>query len=122
MVDMNNSFNDRRKYLRVYRNFVMSYYEKNKTNPNHHVSQVNNVSKGGVSFSSEYPLKQGVLLMIDLKTPFIADSIHLEGTVLQSIEKVSDMIYEIRVEFKTPAAQVLAVLEKIEKYSKIDGD
>ena len=60
--------------------------------------------------------------MIDLKTPFIADSIHLEGTVLQSIEKVSDMIYEIRVEFKTPAAQVLAVLEKIEKYSKIDGD
>jgi len=115
---MNNSFDERRKHLRIYRNFIMSYHEKGKLTTSHNVSQVNNVSKGGLSFSSTHPLKQGIIVTIDLKTPFIADSIRLEGLVLESREKIPEMIYEIRVQFQQIPEQVLTVLDKIESYGK----
>ena len=38
--------------------------------------------------------------MIDLKTPFIADSICFEGVVLECREKIPEMIYEIRLQFQ----------------------
>ena len=58
---MDKSFKERRKHLRIYRNFILTYHEKGKSALKHDVSQVNNVSKGGMNFSSTHPLKQGVL-------------------------------------------------------------
>jgi hypothetical protein len=115
---MDNSFKERRKYLRIYRNFIMSYREKGKSIIKHHVSQVNNISKGGLNFSSTHPLEQGVIVLIDLKAPFIADPIRLEGIVLECKEKVPEMIYEVRLQFQEISEQGLAALEKIENYSK----
>ena len=66
---MNNFPDERRKHLRIYRNFIMSYHEKGKVIANYNVSQVNNVSKGGLSFSSTQALKEGTIVTIDLKTP-----------------------------------------------------
>ena len=60
--------------------------------------------------------------MIDLKTPFIADSIRLEGVVLECKEKIPEMIYEIRLQFQEIPEQVLTVLEKIESYGKAKED
>ena len=116
---MDNSFNNRRKHLRIYRNFIMTYCEKGKNVASHDVSQVNNVSKGGLNFSSTHALKEGMILSIDLKTPFIADSMRLEGLVLACREKIPEMIYEIRLEFQAVPAKALTVLEKIENYSKL---
>jgi len=119
---MNNHSKEQRKNLRIYRNFIMSYHEKGKSIIKHSVSQVNNVSKGGLSFSSAYPLKLGVVVMIDLKTLFIADSIRLEGVVLECREKIPELIYEIRLQFQEVPQQVLTVLEKIESYDKAKED
>lgn len=119
---MNNPSDERRRYLRIYRNFIMSYHEKGKSVIKHNVSQVNNVSKGGLSFSSTHPLKQGIVVMVDLKTPFIADSIRLEGVVLGCIEKIPEMIYEIRLQFQEITEQASTALEKIESYSKVKED
>jgi hypothetical protein len=110
--------NERRKYLRIYRNYIMSYHEKGKSVFRKQVSQVNNVSKGGMSFSSTHPLKQGINVLIDLKTPFIADPIRLEGVVLECKEKIADMIYAVRVQFHEVPEDVLVVLDKIESYGK----
>jgi PilZ domain len=115
---MNKSFNERRKYLRIYRNYVVTYHEKGKSIIKHHVSQVNNISKGGLSFSSTHPLEKGAFILIDLKAPFIADPIRLEGTVLECKEKVPEMLYEIRLQFQEISQHVLAVLDKIECYGK----
>jgi hypothetical protein len=115
---MDKPFKERRKHVRVYRNFILSYHEKGKSTISRHVSQVNNISLGGLSFFSTHPLKQGIVIIIDLKAPFIADSIHLEGLVLECREKVSEMIYEIRLQFQDIPPQVLVVLEKIEGYGR----
>jgi len=115
---MSESFDERRKYLRIYRNFILSYHEKGKEAAPNSFSQVNNVSKGGLSFSSTYPLKEGAVVTIDLKTPFITDSINLDGVILSCKEKVPDLIYEVRIQFQEIVPEVLVVLEKIENYSK----
>ncbi len=57
-------------------------------------------------------------MMIDLKTPFIADPIRLEGVVLECKEKIPDMIYEVRVQFQETPEHVSTVLDKIESYGK----
>ena len=57
-------------------------------------------------------------IIINLKTPFISDSINVEGVVLECKEKIADMIYEVRLQFQEVPQQVLTVLEKIETYSK----
>jgi hypothetical protein len=115
------SFSERRQHLRIYRHFIMSYHEKGKSIIRHGASQVNNISKGGLNFSSTYALTEGTVILIDLKTPF-ADSVHLEGTILECKEKIRDVIYEVRLQFKDIAPQALAVLEKIEGYGKAKGN
>jgi len=115
---MPDSHNERRKDLRIYRNFIVSYHEKGKSSASRHVSQVNNVSKGGLSFSSTQALKKGVVVTIDLKTPFIADSVSLDGIVLECKDKIPEMIYEIRLQFQEVPEKVLAILEKIENCGK----
>jgi hypothetical protein len=115
---MDESFKERRKHVRVYRNFILSYHEKGKSTISRYVSQVNNISLGGLSFFSTHLLKQGIVIIVDLKAPFIADSIRLEGLVLECREKIPDMIYEIRLKFQDIPQQVLAVLEKIESYGR----
>ncbi len=115
---MNKSFKERRNNLRIYRNFILTFHEKGKSTAMHEVSQVNNVSKGGLNFSTTRPLTEGAVVMIDLKTPFITDSIRLTGVVLGCKEKIADMIYEVRLQFQGMPKQVLTMLEKIENYSK----
>jgi hypothetical protein len=113
---------ERRKHLRIYRNFIMSYHEKGKSIIKYHVSQVNNVSKGGLSFILTHPLKIGGVVTIDLKAPFIGDPVRLEGVVLECKEKIPGMIYEIRIQFQGISRQVLTVLERIESYGKANED
>jgi len=115
---MHNSSDERRKDPRIYRNFIMSYHEKGKSAKTHDVSQVNNVSKGGVNFSSTHPLKKEAILTVELKTPFISDSLILDGFVVDCREKIAGMIYEVRLKFQDIPSEALVVLEKIEKYSK----
>ena len=115
---MNNSSEERRKHLRIYRNFIMSYRQKGGSIIDHHVSQVNNISKGGMSFSSTHPLEQGIIVTVDLKTSFMTDPIFIDGVVLGCKEKVPELIYEVRLQFQGITQQVLSLLEKIENYGK----
>jgi hypothetical protein len=119
---MNKSFNERRKHIRIYRNFILTYHERDQSSTTHDISQVNNVSKGGMNFSSSHPLKQGVVVIVDLKAPFIADTMRLEGLVLECREKIPEMIYEIRVQFQKISDQALIALEKIESCGKPKED
>ncbi|MBF0504016.1 MAG: PilZ domain-containing protein [Candidatus Omnitrophica bacterium] len=115
---MEKSFKERRQFTRIYRNFILSYHEKGKAASKQDVSQINNISRGGLSFVSTHPIKPKTVVVLKLKTPLIADPINLEGVVLDSKEKISEMIYEVRVQFKDISEPVLNVLEKIENYDK----
>lgn len=109
------NFNERRKHQRVYRNFILSYSLKGN-NALIDVSQINNISQGGVSFIATHPFKQGQELIISLQTPLLSQAIVMEGEVLGSIEKVNGMIYDVRVKFHPLSALAEETLKKIETY------
>ena len=117
---MSDSFKDRRQHVRVYRNYILSYHLKGKGNIKYEMSQVNNISKGGINFIVNAPFEPGSELVIELKTPFLGDSVTLEGAVLDSKEKIPGLLYEARVQFHELSAEAQDILDKIERYSSED--
>ena len=110
--------NEHRKHVRIYRNFILSYHPLSNPLQQKSVSQINNISAGGMNFSVSEPLQAGEMVEIELKTPFIADNLCLQGAVLECREKISDLIYEVRVQFKDIPAHAKEILAKVEQYAK----
>ena len=52
-------------------------------------------------------------LHIDLKTPYIAEVTYLDGTVLESHEKIKGLIYETRIHFKNLKPESEFILHKL---------
>jgi hypothetical protein len=109
--------NERRKHPRVKKNYIIRFSEKNNPSLKFQVSQIENISRGGICFTSTLLFKPGTELAVELRTPYIAETIYLEGHVLESQEKVKGLIYHNRFQFReiTPLAE--SVLQKIEKYN-----
>ena len=109
---------ERRQFPRVRKNYIIRFSEKNNPSLKFDVSQIENISRGGICFTSTIAFKEGAELAIELRTPYIADTIYLEGRILDSTEKINGMIYRNRLKFSqiTPLAET--VIEKIEKYNE----
>jgi len=59
---------------------------------------------------------------IDMKTPYLSDTVHLEGTVLESREKVRQMIYETRMVFDQLSADAEMIIRKlVATFAKTQG-
>ena len=114
---MPESFKNHREHVRIYRNFILTYYSVSNSSVQREVSQINNISIGGVNFSATVPLAVGEELNIELKTPFLAEGVHLQGKVLECREKISRLIYEIRLQFQDLSIQAKDILAKVEQYT-----
>lgn len=108
---------NRRKHVRIYRHFILTYFPVSNPTQQHEVSQINNISQGGVSFAVTKPVEAATVLGIDLKTPFLSEGVYLQGEVLECREKISNLIYEVRLQFKDLSAQAQETLVKIEQYA-----
>lgn len=115
---MSKSSKEHRKHTRIYRNFILSYCPASDLSKQKDVAQINNISLGGMNFSVSEPMALQELLNIELKTPFLAENLYLQGQVLECREKISGLIYEVRVQFKDLPVHAQEVLAKIEKYAQ----
>jgi len=121
----NQSWNheERRRYMRIEKHFIISYYDKNDPAVKHNISQLKNISMGGMCFVSPQTYSTGTQMGIELKTPYVADMVHLESIVLQAHEKIPNMIYEVRVRFEDLSSVAQLVLNKIvDTFSKISKE
>ena len=109
---------ENRKSRRIYHNFIVSYCSASDASKQKNVTQINNISMGGMNFSVSETLKDQELLTIELKTPFLPENLHLQGQVLECREKISGLIYEVRVKFKDLSVQAQEGLVKIEQYAQ----
>lgn len=107
---------DRRKYKRIKKHFILTYWDMADARVKHDASQMKNISLGGMCLITAKPFDTGASLAIEMKTPFISDLTHLEGKVLGSLEKIKNVIYETRVEFYPLSAQAEFVLKKMMEY------
>lgn len=108
---------ERRQTVRIKKHFILRFFLKNEPTKALEISQVEDISKGGICFTSTINFKKGDILGIELRTPYISDAINLEGTIVAIHDKIKGMIYQNHLQFQniTPAAS--AILEKIEQYN-----
>ena len=120
MNQKNNFQEERRQYKRIEKHFVISYHDKNDPTIKHDVSQVKNISLGGMCFITSKRFPPSTEFHLELKTPYVPQTVALDGKVLESREKVADILYETRIEFGDLGKEVKEVFKKIiEKFSKI---
>ena len=93
------NFEDRRRYKRVSKSFILSYYDKGKPQNKYEITQLKNISLGGMCFITSQSFPPGTVFGVELRTPYITESIYLEGQVQQSHEKMKNLLYETRLKF-----------------------
>ena len=57
------------------------------------------------------------VLLVEMRTPFTTGSVHLEGVVLESRERIRNLIYDVRLQFQNLQQEAEEILEKIEQHS-----
>lgn len=111
---MNNNFgDDRRKYRRIAKNFILTYYLKDDPTRKFEITQLKNISSGGLCFVTSKSFSKGDRLGVELKTPFITEKTHIDCLVLESHQKIVGMIYETRVEFEYLNDETEFLLKKL---------
>lgn len=108
---------ERRKFVRIKKHFIIRFSEKGNPSMKHEISQVEDISKGGMRFSSTISLEKDTVLVIELRTPYISETVHLEGTILDSESKVGGIIYQNRLVFNNLDTIAEDILTRIEKYN-----
>ncbi len=113
---MTEPFKDRRRHPRIYRNFIISCRVKG-TDTIQDICQIHDISRGGASFASTVAFTKGSTLVLELKTPFLNNSVVLEGVVLNNVDKIRNIIFNIHVQWVDLTEQAQGILAKIEQYS-----
>ena len=104
---------ERRKYKRIEKHFILTYYDQNDPMVRFDASQLKNISLGGMCLITSKSFAPFTVLNIELKTPFQSELTHLEGIVIQSQEKISGIIYETHLEFQNITDSAKRILAKI---------
>ena len=109
---------NRRQFVRIYRSFILTYFSVSNSDVPKEVSQINNISQGGMNFSILSPINKGDILTVELKTPFLSEGLQMNGEVLECRDKIPGLIYEVRLQFKDLSSFAKEVLAKIEHYAR----
>ncbi len=112
---------EKRKYKRVKKSFVLRYYVKNDKKSKHEITQLKNISQGGMCFVTTEAHPPDTKIKIELKTPYLSDLTLLDGTILGSHENVKNLIYETRVEFEFLDQDSAFIMDKLKEIF-ITGD
>ena len=107
---------ERRQNVRIKKNFLLSYFDPQYPDQKIEITQLKNISLGGMSFVTTHSYEPSTTLRIELKTPYIVGSVYLEGSVLQSHEKMKGTIFETRLQFKSLGTEAMVSLEKLMEY------
>ena len=106
---------ERRQYERIKKSFILSYYDPETPDYKFEITQLKNISFGGMCFITGQNYEPSTKLGIELKTPYLAGTTHLEGVVLGSNEKMKGAIYETRLQFGPLEAEAKVLLGKLIK-------
>jgi ribosome recycling factor len=104
---------ERRKHERIMRKFIVSYRPVAERSATFDISQIKNISLGGMRFIASRYFELDAMLEIELQTPFIKELLTLQARVLESKEVVVDMIYDTRVIFPELNEEARHYLTKI---------
>lgn len=112
---------ERRQYPRVNKNFVLSYFTQTHPDKKIEITQLKNISQGGMCFITTQSFAPDTALSIELKTPFISETTCLQGRVLKSHEKAEGLLYETRLQFTELSPHGQFLLDKLIEFIVKEG-
>ena len=112
---------ERRLHKRIKKNFILTYFDLNNPSLKFEITQLKNISKGGMCFITTQAFPSSTKIGIELKTPYLSGTTYLEGTVLESHENIKNLLYETRLEFMSLAPQSEFLLDKLKEYFVTNG-
>ena len=107
---------ERRRNVRINKQYIIRFVEKNNLAVEYEVTLIENISNGGMSFLSTTALELNTELLIELRALFLSETAHLTGVVLERTDKMRGILYRNRVKFVNLSPSAKAILEKIEEY------
>ena len=107
---------ERRQYERIKKSFILSYFSQSEPDEKFEITQLKNISLGGMCFVTSKNFDPSTEIYIELKTPYLAETTHLDGVVLESHEKMKNKIYETRLEFRDLDTEAKVLLEKLMEF------
>jgi hypothetical protein len=107
------SFEEKRAFKRINKHFLLTYFLKTNPAEKFEITQLKNISLGGVCFITSSKLEPGLEIGMELKTPYLADATFFEATVLESHENVKKILYQTRAIFNNVTPQGHVLLNKI---------
>ncbi len=109
---------ERRKHKRLKRKFIVSFRPYGK-NTAFDVSQMKDISVGGVRFMTSKPYAEGTTLILQFKTPISAFKFEVTGNVIESKKVVENLIYDTHVSFMDVDKDSAKVIkETVDYFSK----
>ncbi len=120
-MNRQNSSPERRRYLRIKKHFILSYYDQKNPDKKFEATQLKNISLGGMCFLTSLRYEPGTQISVELKTPYLTGTTHLDGSVLESQEKMKNILYETRLVFNKLKPEAEFVINKIIDYFKEKG-
>lgn len=114
---------ERRRFERVKRKFIVAYRSLEQPSAAFDISQIKDISLGGMRFVASRYYPPETILEIDLQTPFITQRLVLRARVLESQQIAADLIYDTRVIFPELDEEARYYLNKItEIFTKKDKE
>ena len=104
---------EKRRFRRIAKHFIMTYSIKGEPDDQFEITQLKNISLGGMCFITTQAFASSTILGIHLRTPYLTEATYFEGVVLESNPKIKGLLYETRLEFKTLAPDAEFLLKKI---------
>lgn len=106
------NFKERRQYKRIEKHFILDYYDTSIPDHKFSASQLKNISRGGMCLITEKAFPPGAILAIEIKSAFFSNIARINGEVLQSHERVKNIIYETRLKFQDMSPEADEVIKK----------
>ena len=93
---------DLRKSIRAKAKYILKYSLRgdNRNMVGVNISQIKDISAGGVKFTCSYKISRGTELDLNVKLPTSGREMFIVGKVEGVEEIMKDMIYETRVKFE----------------------
>lgn len=107
---------ERRQHKRVNKNFILKYFELSNSKEKYEITQIKNISQGGLCFISSKQIPENTQLGLELRTPYISTTTYLQGIVLESQDKITGVLYETRLRFENLDPQSQLILQELMQY------
>jgi len=111
---------DKRRSARADVHFVTAYGRiSNDSLVDRDVTQTKNISEGGLLLTTSKPFEPSTSLSLKINLPTFADPVQITGTVLESRQIHSNLVYLTRLEFSAMDEQKRkAIQQTVEYYAR----